>query len=112
MAALRFVNAKNLNEYISEENMLTCWGGLDDYQFEFSPEQNGPIYPKASAPNSLAVQKDENDNTTLSNSNKKVCGKCSKHISFSPKREEEIQRELDKDMAPKRTDKVRMQWCL
>lgn len=74
VAALRFVNSKNLNEYISEENMLTCWGGKDDYQFKFAPEQNGiASEDTATARNELTIQKDENDNTTLSNHNKKVC---------------------------------------
>lgn len=72
VAALRFVNAKNLNEYITEENMLTCWGGTDDYEFKFSPEQNGPIYENTAVQKDLTMQKDENDNTTYSNSNKKV----------------------------------------
>lgn len=81
VVALRFVNSKNLNEYISEENMLTCWGGKDDYQFKFIPEQ--PQYGSTSdeattttttGQNELTIQKDENDNTTFSNNNtKKVC---------------------------------------
>lgn len=79
VAALRFVNAKNLNEYITEENMLTCWGGNDDYQFKFIPEQqNGPTSMDTTTAtttgrNELTIQKDENDNTTFSNNNKKVC---------------------------------------
>lgn len=52
--------------------MLTCWGGTDDYQFKFSPEQNGPWYKKTAAQNEFSIQEDENGNTTLSNSNKKV----------------------------------------
>lgn len=72
VAALRFVNAKNLNEYINEENMLTSWGGKDDYQFKFSPEKLKPIYENTTEQNELTIQKDENDNTTFSNSTKKV----------------------------------------
>lgn len=73
VAALRFVNSKNLNEYISEDNMLTCWGGTDDYQFKFSPEENGPICKTRAEQIEKPLQKDENDNTTVSNGNKKVC---------------------------------------
>lgn len=73
VAALRFVNSKNLNEYISEDNMLTCWGGTDDYQFKFSPDANGPIYEKISESSEKPMAKDENDNTALPNGNKKVC---------------------------------------
>lgn len=73
VAALRFVNAKNLNEYINEDNMLASWGGKDDYQFKFIPEKIGPVYKKIAGRNELTIQKDENDNTTLANSNKKVC---------------------------------------
>lgn len=74
VAALRFVNAKNLNEYISEDNMLTCWGGTDDYQFKFVPEQiQEPTSEHSTGRNELTIQKDENENTTLTNSNKKVC---------------------------------------
>lgn len=63
--SLRFVTSKNLNEYITEENMLTCWGGKDDYQYKFEPEQLTQT--------DLIETKDENDNTTYTSFNKKVC---------------------------------------
>lgn len=65
---MRFVNSKNLSEYIAEENMLSCWGGKDDYVYRFEPgklvqnEQNGFI-----------TTTDENDNTTITKSGKTVC---------------------------------------
>lgn len=68
VAALRFVNTKNISEYITEENMLTCWGGKDDYQFKFVPEQikdKDSIYEN--------ITKDENGNRTIVNNDKKVC---------------------------------------
>lgn len=39
VASLRFVTSKNVTDYISEDNLLTCWGGTDRYEFEFEPEQ-------------------------------------------------------------------------
>lgn len=81
--ALRFVTAKNLNEYINEDNMLASWGGKDDYQFKFTPEQRSGSSSDdtTNGRNELAMQKDENDNTTFSDNNnnnnnnnvKKVC---------------------------------------
>lgn len=87
--ALRFVNAKNLNEYISEDNMLASWGGKDDYQFKFTPEQRSGSSSEdtTNGRNELAMQKDENDNTTFSDNNnnnnnnnvKKVCAQTTWH---------------------------------
>lgn len=37
--SMRFVNTKNLSEYVSESNQLKSWGGTDDYTFEFEPEK-------------------------------------------------------------------------
>lgn len=66
VASLRFVNSKNLHEYITEESMLCCWGGKDDYKFRFSPEKdclhNDHMY-ELSGMNESLTQKDENDNT-------------------------------------------------
>lgn len=39
VASMRFVTMKSVTDYISTDNLLTCWGGTDDYQFEFEPEQ-------------------------------------------------------------------------
>lgn len=39
VAVMKFVNSKNLHEYVTEENQLTCWGGKDDYTFKFIPEK-------------------------------------------------------------------------
>lgn len=35
---MKFVDSKNIREYVSNECMLTSWGGLDDYTFQFVPE--------------------------------------------------------------------------
>lgn len=44
---MKFVNKKNLKEYVSPENMLRCWGGLDDYQFQWVPQNpNIKILPR------------------------------------------------------------------
>lgn len=36
---MRFVNIKTVSDYIPVENLLTCWGGKDDYEFKFEPEK-------------------------------------------------------------------------
>lgn len=36
--ALKFINKKNISEYITPENQQTCWGGKDNYQFVFTPQ--------------------------------------------------------------------------
>lgn len=48
--------------------MLTCWGGKDDYQFEFKPENciNNNNYGEA------IMTTDENDNSTVISPGKKV----------------------------------------
>lgn len=68
VASLRFVNSKNLSEYIAVENILTCWGGKDDYQFKFEPENfiNNNNYGEE------FITTDENDNTTVIIPGKKV----------------------------------------
>lgn len=38
VSSMKFVDSKNIREYISEECMLTSWGGSDDYTFQFEPE--------------------------------------------------------------------------
>lgn len=68
MASLRFVNSKNLNEYITEENMLTCWGGKDDYQFKFEPSKSQPSECNDNSvieQKRIIVTKDENHNNTM-----------------------------------------------
>lgn len=35
---LKFVSAKNIREYIDEDNMPVDWGGRDDYVFKFESE--------------------------------------------------------------------------
>lgn len=76
VASLRFVNAKNLSEYITEENMLTCWGGKDDYQYTFIPSkihENG-LNDSINGQKGIIITKDENDNNTvMSHHDKKVC---------------------------------------
>lgn len=39
VASMRFVTMKSVTDYISTDNLLTCWGGTDDYEFDFEPEQ-------------------------------------------------------------------------
>lgn len=39
VASMRFVSSKNITDYVTPDNLLTCWGGTDEYQFEFEPEQ-------------------------------------------------------------------------
>lgn len=69
------MNSKNLSEYITEENMLTCWGGKDDYEFKFESQKssltNG-LNCSVIARNDTIITKDENDNTTFVNHEKKV----------------------------------------
>lgn len=39
VASMRFVTIKSIIDYISTDNLLTCWGGTDNYEFDFEPEQ-------------------------------------------------------------------------
>lgn len=39
VASMRFVTIKSVIDYVSTDNLLTSWGGTDDYQFDFEPEQ-------------------------------------------------------------------------
>lgn len=39
---LKNINNKNIRDYIDEDNMLVPWGGKDDYEFQFKPEQRRP----------------------------------------------------------------------
>lgn len=78
VASMRFVNQKNLHEYITKENMLTCWGGTDDYEFKFVPEkivhENGNgLDANKNVLRPTIVTTDENDNTTVVSHEKKVC---------------------------------------
>lgn len=38
---MKFINSKNVRQYITEENMPYEWGGLDKYELKFEPE----VYP-------------------------------------------------------------------
>lgn len=76
VASMRFVTQKNVHEYITKENMLTCWGGEDDYEFKFIPEKT--VHENGASANADASQQtiltvDENDNTTIVSHEKKVC---------------------------------------
>lgn len=51
VAALHFVNKKNLKEFISPDQQLRCWGGTDDYTFKFVPQN----------PNVQILQRDPED---------------------------------------------------
>lgn len=35
---MRFITTKTVSDYIPEDNLLTSWGGSDDYEFKFIPE--------------------------------------------------------------------------
>lgn len=35
---LKFISAKNVRQYIDEDNMPISWGGKDNYEFSFKPE--------------------------------------------------------------------------
>lgn len=39
---LKNINNKTIREYIDDDNMLVPWGGKDDYEFQFIPEQRQP----------------------------------------------------------------------
>lgn len=56
---MKFVNKKNLKEYVSVENMQKCWGGTDDYTFKFTP-QNPNVQILARDPDD-----DRNNNETM-----------------------------------------------
>lgn len=76
VASLRFVNSKNITEFMTEENMLTCWGGKDDYQFKFEPSkfpQANELDGNMNSQKGIIITKDENDNNTVINHDKKVC---------------------------------------
>lgn len=64
VASLRFVNSKNLNDYITEDNMLKCWGGTDDHHFKFEPEKSVRRDFSCNNEHGSILSKDENDNTT------------------------------------------------
>lgn len=38
VSSMKFIDSKSISEYISNECMLTSWGGSDDYTFRFEPE--------------------------------------------------------------------------
>ncbi|KAG4071043.1 hypothetical protein HA402_001480 [Bradysia odoriphaga] len=38
VSTMKFIDSKNIGEYISSECMMRSWGGLDDYTFHFEPE--------------------------------------------------------------------------
>ena len=46
---IKFVDKKNLSEYVTNDQMLTGWGGKDDYDGTFEPEvqaANGEVDSK------------------------------------------------------------------
>ena len=36
---IKFLNAKTMGEYVTNDNMLKAWGGTDDWEYTFVPEQ-------------------------------------------------------------------------
>ncbi|CAK1554274.1 unnamed protein product [Leptosia nina] len=78
---LKNVNRDSLKNYVSAEQALTCWGGLDGYVYEFIPENKTPEHtPKKVTfaqqndvqagdmlkiqPNNLIMFKSDNDDLT------------------------------------------------
>ncbi|XP_031618036.1 motile sperm domain-containing protein 2-like [Contarinia nasturtii] len=87
VASLRFVNSKNLGEYMTEENMLTCWGGKDDYHFKFEPSKlthANEFDSNMNGQKGIIIPKDENDNTTVINHEKKVTFAKTSSVSEIP----------------------------
>jgi len=35
---MKFIGKNSLKDYVSAEEALKCWGGQNDYEFEFVPE--------------------------------------------------------------------------
>ena len=42
---MKFIDGKNIHEFVSNDCMLTCWGGTDNYEFEFVPQSQIPSTP-------------------------------------------------------------------
>lgn len=40
---LKFINLKTIKQYVSEDNMLACWGGKDTYEYTFVPEKENLV---------------------------------------------------------------------
>lgn len=38
---LKFVSVKNVRQYINDDNMPVAWGGKDNYEYSFVPENRG-----------------------------------------------------------------------
>lgn len=69
--ALKFINKKTIKEYVSPENMLTCWGGQDKYTYEFTPQNpNVQILPRD--PEDMGDGNNNNEFNRNSSGSKKV----------------------------------------
>ena len=45
MEILKVIKKKDINQYINKDNCLASWGGNDNYQFSFVPENK--VLPQA-----------------------------------------------------------------
>lgn len=70
---MKFINSKNVKNYISEMHQPREWGGLDDYEIKFVPEELENETPKIE--DDELVNNNNNSsraNLNLSMENKKV----------------------------------------
>ncbi|XP_055840563.1 motile sperm domain-containing protein 2-like isoform X2 [Episyrphus balteatus] len=65
---MKFLNPKNVSEFVDDNNRLACWGGNDNYTFSFQPAQQKVSSNQAKQ--NLNNNNDEDFN--LSTSTKKV----------------------------------------
>lgn len=66
MEILKVIKKKDINLYIDKDNCLSSWGGNDNYQFSFVPEQKKSL-PNGNASNITnvtvpAINDDHNNN--------------------------------------------------
>lgn len=43
VSKMKFLNKSTLNQYVSPDQALVCWGGRDDFQYRYEPEDRGDI---------------------------------------------------------------------
>lgn len=79
VAALKFVNKKNLKEYVSPDQMLRCWGGTDDYTFKFVP-QDPKVQILLRDPEDIAAGDGNNNESQMANRNPAHANGLSKKV--------------------------------
>lgn len=76
VARLKFLNAKNVKEYIDEDNIPVLWNGKNAYEYSWTPEKvtavNGGKVINGGSGNALI----QGNNGDIVNSNKKVSSIC------------------------------------